>query len=43
MSLVFLTSLKSYTGESIAKDVLNNCWEYVSKERGYGWKINQLA
>ena len=43
LSLVFWTSLKSYTGESIAKDVLNNCWEYLSNERGYGWKIKQLA
>ncbi len=44
LSLVFWTSLKSYTGERIAKDVLNNCWKYLnSKGRGYGWKINQLA
>lgn len=35
LSLVFWTSLKSYTGESIAKDVLNNCWEYLSNERGW--------
>ncbi len=26
----------------IAKDVLNNCWEYSNyKGRGYGWNINQ--
>ncbi len=41
LSLLFWTSLQSYTGERIAKDVLNNFWEYFnSKGRLYGWKIN---
>ncbi len=43
-SLVFWTYLKSYNGERIAKDVLNNCGGSLNtKGRGYGWKINQLA
>jgi len=36
LSLVFWTSLKSYTGENIAKDILNNCWEYCNTERVLG-------
>ncbi len=44
LSLVYWLSLKSYSGKHIAKDVLNNCWEYSNnKGRGYGWNINQVA
>jgi len=44
LSLVYLSSLKSYTGKHIAKDVLNNCWEYSNnKGRGYGWYIQYIS
>ncbi len=44
LSLAYWTSIKSYVGDSIAKDVPKDCCEYVNKNgRGFGWDINRLA
>lgn len=43
LSRIYWKYMKSYVGNHITTDVLNNCWEYVNKkERGFGWSISPL-